>query len=57
MKELKTDMQKIFEYENEKELYTTMREMQKTVFARGQIHVQNRTGACHFQSFTQRYHF
>ena len=31
MKELKTDMQKIFEYENEKELYTTMREMQKTV--------------------------
>ena len=31
MKELKTDMQKIFEYENRKELYTTMREMQKTV--------------------------
>ena len=31
MKELNTDMQKIFEYENEKELYTTMREMQKTV--------------------------
>ena len=31
MKELKTDMQKIFEYENEKELHTTMREMQKTV--------------------------
>ena len=31
MKELKTDMQKMFEYENEKGLYTTMREMQKTV--------------------------
>ena len=31
MKELKTDMQKIFEYENETELYTTMRGMQKTV--------------------------
>ena len=31
MKELKTDMQMIFEYENEKELYTTMREMQKIV--------------------------
>ena len=31
MNELKTDMQKIFAYENEKELYTTMREMQKTV--------------------------
>ena len=31
MKELKMDMQKIFEYENEKELYMTMREMQKTV--------------------------
>ena len=31
MKEFKTDMQKIFEYKNKKELYTTMREMQKTV--------------------------
>ena len=31
MKELETDMQKIFEYENEKELYTTMRKLQKTV--------------------------
>ena len=31
MKELKKYMQKIFEYENEKELYTTMREIQKTV--------------------------
>ena len=31
MKEFKTDMQQILEYENEKELYTTMREMQKTV--------------------------
>ena len=31
MKELKTDMQKIFEHENEKEFYTTMREIQTTV--------------------------
>ena len=31
MKELKTNMQKSFEYENEKELYAIMREMQKTV--------------------------
>ena len=31
MKDLRTDMQKIFEYENENELYTVMREMQKTV--------------------------
>ena len=30
IKELKTDMQKIFQYKNEKELYMTMREMQKT---------------------------
>ena len=34
MKELKTDMQKIFEYENEKELYTTMREMQRLCFGK-----------------------
>ena len=27
MKELKVDMQKIFEYENEKELYTTMQRL------------------------------
>ena len=31
MKELKMDMQKNFEHENKKELYMTMREMQKTV--------------------------
>ena len=30
MKDLRTDMQKIFEHENENELYTVMREMQKT---------------------------
>ena len=41
MKELKTDMQKIFEYENEKELYTTMREMQKTVLWESESMIRN----------------
>ena len=31
IKVLETDMQKIYEYKNEKELYMTMRQMQKTV--------------------------
>ena len=34
MKELKTDMRKIFEYENEKEFYTTMRKMQRLCFGK-----------------------
>ena len=38
MKELKTDMQKIFGYENENELYTIVREMLKDCDLGKRIH-------------------